>query len=79
MDRVTAIVWAWSPSGRYSLLSSIAGPAPGRWIDALLKSTSRGECRSADSVSGRKPSPTANSSEDTDVLLACRLRLSARN
>src|SRR5271165_5830987 len=57
---------AWSPSGRYSSLSSIgiAGSALRDGSTIFSKSTSRGECRSASSVSGREPSPAADSSED---------------
>src|SRR5271166_1874323 len=57
---------AWSPSRRYSLLSSIgiAGSALRDGSTIFSKSTSRGECRSASSVSGREPSPAADSSED---------------
>src|SRR5271166_374565 len=57
---------AWSPSGRYSFLSSIgiAGSALRDGSTIFSKSTSRGECRSASSVSMPEPSPAADSSED---------------
>ena len=80
MGWVTAIVSGVVASGRYSLWSSmgIAGSALRDGSTIFSKGTSEGECRSVSSVS-RRGHRQPRILRRSNVLLACRLRLSARN